>query len=102
MGSTFSGIELGKRSIMAHTDAITTAGHNISNANTEGYSRQRVQLKEFDPLYRPDLERPERPGMIGQGIDVQSVPSAQTWINSGRAGRNFRFIPKVRQRARLL
>ena len=73
MGSTFSGIELGKRSIMAHTDAITTAGHNISNANTEGYSRQRVQLKEFDPLYRPDLERPERPGMIGQGIDVQSV-----------------------------
>lgn len=73
MGSTFSGIELGKRSIMAHTDAITTAGHNISNANTEGYSRQRVQLKEFDPLYKPDLERAERPGMIGQGIDVQSV-----------------------------
>lgn len=73
MGSTFSGIELGKRSIMAHTDAISTAGHNISNASTEGYSRQRVQLKEFDPLYRPDLERPERAGMIGQGIDVQSI-----------------------------
>lgn len=73
MGSTFSGIELGKRSIMAHTDAISTAGHNISNANTEGYSRQRVQLKEFDPLYKPDLERPERAGMIGQGIDVQSI-----------------------------
>ena len=73
MGSTFSGIELGKRSIMAHTDAISTAGHNISNANTEGYSRQRVQMKEFDPLYRPDLERTERAGMIGQGIDVQSI-----------------------------
>ena len=73
MGSTFSGIELGKRSIMAHTDAITTAGHNISNANTEGYSRQRVQMKEFDPLYKPDLERAERAGMIGQGIDTQSI-----------------------------
>ena len=73
MGSTFSGIELGKRSIMAHTDAITTAGHNISNADTEGYSRQRVQIKEFDPLYMPQLERAERPGMIGQGVDVQSV-----------------------------
>lgn len=73
MGSTFSGIELGKRSIMAHTDAISTAGHNISNANTEGYSRQRVQMKEFDPLYRPDLERAERAGMIGQGIDVQNI-----------------------------
>lgn len=73
MGSTFSGIELGKRSIMANTDAITTAGHNISNANTEGYSRQRVQIKEFDPLYKPDLERAERAGMIGQGVDVQSI-----------------------------
>lgn len=73
MGSTFSGIELGKRSIMANTDAITTAGHNISNANTEGYSRQRVQIKEFSPLYNPDLIRPERPGMIGQGVDVQSI-----------------------------
>ncbi len=73
MGSTFSGIELGKRSIMANTDAITTAGHNISNANTEGYSRQRVQIKECDPLYKPDLERLERPGLIGQGVDVQSI-----------------------------
>lgn len=58
---------------MAHTDAITTAGHNISNANTEGYSRQRVQLKEFDPLYKPDLERAERAGMVGQGMDSQSI-----------------------------
>lgn len=73
MGSTFSGIELGKRSIMAHTQAITTAGHNISNANTEGYSRQRVELKEFDPLYLPQLERPEEPGMIGQGVASFSI-----------------------------
>ena len=73
MGSTFSGIELGKRSIMAHTQAITTAGHNISNANTEGYSRQRVEFKEFDPLYLPELERPEEPGMIGQGVMSFSI-----------------------------
>ncbi|MCK9169358.1 MAG: flagellar hook-associated protein FlgK [Treponema sp.] len=73
MGSTFSGIELGKRSIMANTQAITTAGHNISNANTEGYSRQRVELKEFDPLYRPELERPEEPGMVGQGMVAESI-----------------------------
>ena len=73
MGSTFSGIELGKRSIMAHTTAITTAGHNISNANTEGYSRQRVAFKEFDPLYLPELERPEEPGMIGQGVIASSI-----------------------------
>ena len=84
MGSTFSGIELGKRSIMAHTDAITTAGHNISNANTEGYSRQRVQMKEFDPLYKPDLERAERAGMIGQGIDTQTIERIRDELLDGR------------------
>ena len=84
MGSTFSGIELGKRSIMANTDAITTAGHNISNADTEGYSRQRVQLKEFDPLYRADLERPERAGMIGQGVTKQAIERIRDEMLDGR------------------
>ena len=70
---------------MAHTDAITTAGHNISNANTEGYSRQRVQLKEFDPLYKPDLERAERAGMIGQGMDSQQKRRAYPYELLARA-----------------
>jgi len=66
MASTFFGIEMGKRSLMAHNQSIMTAGHNISNADNEGYSRQRVNLRAFDPLYRPDLEREERPGQVGQ------------------------------------
>ncbi len=73
MGSSFAGIELGKRSLMAQTASINTAGHNISNADTEGYSRQRVNVSAYDPLYRPDLSRAERPGQVGQGIDIQSV-----------------------------
>ena len=73
MASSFAGIEIGKRSLMAQNQSITTAGHNISNADNEGYSRQRVNLRAFDPLYRPDLTREERPGQVGQGIDVQSV-----------------------------
>lgn len=71
--STFSGIEIGKRSLNAHQSSITTAGHNITNANTEGYSRQRVQLRAFDPIYRPDLSRAEVPGQIGQGMEAQSI-----------------------------
>lgn len=73
MANAFAGIELGKRSIMAHTQQIQTAGHNISNADTEGYSRQRVQVKTFDPLYRPDLTRAETPGQIGQGTTIESI-----------------------------
>lgn len=71
--STFSGIELGKRSLMAHSQQINTAGHNISNAETEGYSRQRVNVRAFDPLYRPDLSRAETPGQIGQGTSIESI-----------------------------
>ena len=71
--STFAGIEIGKRSLNAHQTSITTAGHNITNANTEGYSRQRVQLKSFDPIYRPDLSRAEVPGQIGQGMEAESI-----------------------------
>ncbi|MDY4901591.1 MAG: flagellar hook-associated protein FlgK [Treponema sp.] len=73
MASSFAGIELGKRSLQSHSLQIQTAGHNISNADTEGYSRQRVTVKTFDPIYRPDLEREMRPGQIGQGTDVESV-----------------------------
>ncbi|HKL87269.1 MAG TPA: flagellar hook-associated protein FlgK [Treponemataceae bacterium] len=71
--STFSGIEMGKRSLFAHSQSIQTAGHNLSNSSTEGYSRQRVQLKATDPLYRPDLSRAETPGQIGQGVSVESI-----------------------------
>lgn len=71
--STFSGIEMGKRSLFAHNQATQTAGHNLSNSSTEGYTRQRVELKATDPLYRPDLSRAETPGQIGQGVSVQSI-----------------------------
>lgn len=64
---------MGKRSLFAHDQAIQTAGHNLSNSSTEGYSRQRVELKATDPLYRPDLSRAETPGQIGQGVSVESI-----------------------------
>lgn len=73
MANSFAAIEIGKRSLMAHSTQINTAGHNISNADTEGYSRQRVQIKTFAPIYRPDLTREERAGQIGQGTSVESI-----------------------------
>lgn len=47
--------------------AMRTAGHNISNANTEGYSRQRTE----------DIARPEQrlgsAGYVGTGATTQSI-----------------------------
>jgi flagellar hook-associated protein 1 FlgK len=73
MQSTFSGIEIGKRSILASQVALNTIGHNVSNANTPGYSRQRVELQTFPPLYFPQLNRAEMSGQIGQGVTVESI-----------------------------
>ncbi len=73
MQSTFSGIEMGKRSLFAHSRALETVGHNLSNASTEGYSRQRVELRTTDPLYRPQLNRAETTGQIGQGVEIARI-----------------------------
>lgn len=44
MASTFSGLSIATSGLAAARRAVDVAGHNIANANTDGYSRQRVQL----------------------------------------------------------
>ncbi|MDR2444916.1 MAG: flagellar hook-associated protein FlgK, partial [Spirochaetaceae bacterium] len=73
MTSTFSGLELGKRSLGVHEQALQTTGHNLSNASTEGYSRQRVEFAEMEPIFLPGLNREERPGQLGQGTVVSRI-----------------------------
>jgi flagellar hook-associated protein 1 FlgK len=73
MGSTFSGLEIGKRGVMAHETALSTTGHNLTNASTQGYSRQRVEFSAMDPIYLPALNRAETPGQIGQGVVVDRI-----------------------------
>jgi len=73
MTSTFMGLEIGKRGIQAHQQALATVGHNLNNVNTRGYSRQRVELSAFEPIYLPGLNRAETPGQIGQGVVVERI-----------------------------
>ena len=68
MTSTFAGIEIGKRAVAAHHQALLTTGHNLSNINTPGYSRQRVDFTTFEPIFLPGLNRAETAGQIGQGV----------------------------------
>ena len=44
MGSIVGLLDLGRNALLAHQKSIHTAGHNIANVNTPGYSRQRVNL----------------------------------------------------------
>jgi flagellar hook-associated protein 1 FlgK len=73
MTSTFQGVEIGKRAVIAHQQALNTTGHNLSNASTEGYSRQRVEFSPFEPIYLPGLNREETPGQIGQGTVIERI-----------------------------
>jgi flagellar hook-associated protein 1 len=73
MNSTFMGLEIGKKGLMSHQQALHVTGHNISNAENKEYSRQRVVITAADPLYVPSLNRGNQAGNIGQGSVVQSV-----------------------------
>ena len=84
MPSTFHGIEVGKRSLIGHTLGLNTIGHNLSNASTEGYSRQRVEMKAFEPIFMPQYNREERPGQLGQGMDVSRIERVRDMLLEGR------------------
>ena len=73
MTSTFMGIEIGKRGLHAHQQALYTTGHNLDNVSTEGYSRQRVEMSAFEPIYLPGLNREQTPGQIGQGVTIERI-----------------------------
>ena len=64
MSSTFLGLETALRGLLAQQRAIDTTGHNISNANTPGYSRQVAELVTT-PAFS-DLGS----GQLGTGVDV--------------------------------
>lgn len=73
MRSTFMGLETAKRSLFAHQTAMQTAGHNIANANTKGYTRQTVTLTAAKPIEAVGMTHSTAVGQIGQSVEVTSV-----------------------------
>jgi len=67
------GLEIGRRGLLSHQQALHVTGHNISNAENREYSRQRVIITSADPLYLPALNRSNTPGNVGQGASVSTV-----------------------------
>lgn len=73
MRSTFMGLETSKRGLFTQQSALYTTGHNISNANTEGYSRQRVNMTPTLGYPGTGLNSPMTAGHIGTGVEADSV-----------------------------
>jgi flagellar hook-associated protein 1 FlgK len=59
-------MSLGTRAMAASYAALQATGHNISNANTAGYSRQSVELATSGGQFTGA-------GFFGKGVDVSSV-----------------------------
>ncbi len=59
-------LETARRALMSQQIGINVTSHNISNASTEGYSRQRVSFAATPALW-------ERYGYLGTGVEAQSI-----------------------------
>lgn len=66
MSSINSVFDIAKSALIASQKAITVTSHNIANANTEGYTRQRAVHETKNPVDFGGL-------FFGTGVDVASV-----------------------------
>ena len=74
MRATFAGLNTMVRGIMANQLSLDTTGHNITNAGTEGYSRQVVTLATTYAEERPSLHGTV---IVGTGVDALAVNRAR-------------------------
>ena len=66
MATLFNTLSIGYSGLSAAQVGIDTTGHNISNAEVEGYTRQRVVTAAATPLQT-------FPGNVGNGTEVQDI-----------------------------
>ena len=91
-------LEIGRRSLMAQRLGIDVASHNISNASTPGYSRQRLGLVATDPIK-------ETYGLLGTGVMAVGIQRIRadfidqqirsTNYNMGEASQQQRILSQI-------
>jgi flagellar hook-associated protein 1 len=99
----FFGYFNASRGLMAAQNALSIINQNISNVNTAGYSRQRVDLVAMDAYTLPSLSQVAG-GQIGQGPIVQQVTrirdlflDAQYRLANGKLGNNSAINSALQQ-----
>jgi flagellar hook-associated protein 1 FlgK len=73
MSGLFSTFNVAKRGMSAQQKAIDVTAHNIANANTEGYSRQRATMETSKPFGMPTMNNAMGPGQLGTGVQISSI-----------------------------
>ena len=62
-------LQIANKALLAEQLGVEVTGHNIANVNTEGYSRQRVDLVTA-------ISVPSYYGPLGTGVEVQGIERA--------------------------
>ena len=73
MSGLFATFNVAKRGMSAQQKAIDVTSHNIANANTEGYSRQRATMETTKPFGMPSMNNAMGPGQLGTGVQISSI-----------------------------
>ena len=68
--SLFSVLDIAVSGLHAHEIAVNITSNNIANVDTEGYSRQRVDLVSEEPVMVSGV-------VIGRGVRVGSIVRAR-------------------------
>jgi len=69
----FSTLNTSYLGLIAQQNALQTTSHNVANANTPGFSRQKAIMETTTPLPYPSLQRSVGAGQIGTGVMVGSI-----------------------------
>lgn len=73
MTSAFFGINIALRGLQAQQKGLEVSSHNVANANTPGFTRQRAVLVATTPFPVPALNRPLGPGQLGTGVEAATI-----------------------------
>ncbi|MTI61569.1 MAG: flagellar hook-associated protein FlgK [Firmicutes bacterium] len=73
MSSTFSGLSTALSGLQTQQKALETTGHNIANADTEGYSRQQVVQTASSPYASVGIYTGTAVGQTGTGVEVDAI-----------------------------
>ena len=73
MSGLFDTFNIVKRGMATQQTALNVVSHNIANANTDGYSVQRANIKTTEPFGMPSLDTATHLGQLGTGSIVASI-----------------------------
>ncbi|WFR56809.1 flagellar hook-associated protein FlgK [Anaerocolumna sp. AGMB13025] len=72
MPSTFFGLNIGTTGLFTYQAALNTTAHNVTNAETDGYTRQILEQKAGVPI-----KVNKSYGMVGTGVEATAIVQAR-------------------------